>query len=47
MSKVNPLKKAPSKFVEEQLAGGSGMRAARQDDLSLLRSTGESLFRIY
>lgn len=38
MSKINPLIKTSSKFDDtERLAGGQGMRAANQDNLSLLR----------
>lgn len=37
MSKLNPLVKSESKFDQERLAGGSGMKAAKQDNLSLLR----------
>lgn len=36
MSKLNPLIKTTS-FSEERLAGGSGMKAAKQDNYSLLR----------
>lgn len=37
MSKLNPLKKESSKFDDERLAGGLGLKAAKQDNLSLLR----------
>lgn len=37
MSKVNPLSKPANKFVEERLAGGSGLKAARQENIALLR----------
>lgn len=37
MSKVNPLTKKTSKFDVEKLAGGMGMKAAKQDNISLLR----------
>jgi len=36
MSKVNPLTK-PKKFVVERLAGGLGMKGAKQDNLTQLR----------
>lgn len=39
MSKLNPSKRTNrmNKFDSERLAGGSGMRAAKQDDFALLR----------
>lgn len=37
MSKLNPLSKPADKFVEERLAGGFGLKAAKQDNISLLR----------
>jgi len=37
MSKLNPLVKPATKFVDERLAGGFGMKAAKQDNISLLR----------
>jgi hypothetical protein len=39
MSKLNPISKsgASSKFDEERLAGGMGLKSAKQDNLSLLR----------
>lgn len=37
MSKVNPSLKKTSKFDEERLAGGSGMLAAKQSNIELLR----------
>lgn len=37
MSKVNPLVKESKKFDDTKLAGGLGLKAARQDNLSLLR----------
>jgi len=37
MSKINPLVKGTEKFDSEKLAGGSGMNAAKQDNLSLLK----------
>ena len=37
MSKINPLIKKSSKFEEERLAGGMGIKAAKQDNISLLR----------
>lgn len=37
MSKVNPLTKESKKFDETKLAGGFGLKAAKQDNLSLLR----------
>lgn len=37
MSKLNPLIKSSMKFEEERLAGGFGMKAAKQDNISLLR----------
>lgn len=36
MSKLNPTKKSSS-FSEEKLAGGFGMKAAKQDNISLLK----------
>lgn len=36
MSKLNPTKKSTS-FSEERLAGGFGMKSAKQDNISLLR----------
>ena len=37
MSKINPLIKPSDKFSDEQLAGGAGALAAKQDDVQLLR----------
>ena len=37
MSKINPRVKSVSKFDTEQLAGGAGALAAKQDDVQLLR----------
>lgn len=37
MSKVNPLKKSSDLMETERLAGDSGLRAAKQDNISLLR----------
>ena len=37
MSKINPLIKPTSKFIEERLAGGFGAFAAKQDNISTLR----------
>ena len=37
MSKLNPLSKPANKFVEERLAGGLGLKAARQENIALLR----------
>jgi len=37
MSKVNPLVKPESKFSNERTAGGAGIKAAKQDDISMLR----------
>jgi 60 kDa SS-A/Ro ribonucleoprotein len=37
MSKLNPTKKSTSSFSEEVLAGGAGMKAAKQDNISLLK----------
>ena len=37
MSKFNPSIKVSTKFVSEKLAGGAGMKAAKQDNISLLR----------
>lgn len=36
MSKINPTKKSTS-FAEEKLAGGFGMKSAKQDNISLLK----------
>lgn len=37
MSKLNPLIKESNKFDSEKLAGGAGLKAAKQDNLSLLK----------
>ena len=37
MSKINPSLKRPSKFEEERLAGGTGVLAAKQNNVQLLR----------
>jgi 60 kDa SS-A/Ro ribonucleoprotein len=37
MSKLNPLVKIANLFVEDRLAGGSGLKAAKQDNISLLK----------
>ena len=37
MSKINPLVKGSDKFDSERLAGGMGMKAAKQDNISLLK----------
>jgi 60 kDa SS-A/Ro ribonucleoprotein len=37
MSKLNPIKKPETKFSEERLAGGLGLKSAKQDPVSLLR----------
>lgn len=37
MSKINPLVKTESKFSNERTAGGAGIKAAKQDNISMLR----------
>jgi 60 kDa SS-A/Ro ribonucleoprotein len=37
MSKLNPLVKIANLFVEDRLAGGSGLKAAKQGNISLLK----------